>query len=747
MPITTTLFIVSDPVIDYYLKYRINIIPSYFRYDTNLHWCLWWSQVRRQESTMTSPTVKLRLSNNQRYYSKLGIIQDESLSRRGSCSSETLCSRRGSQNSFTESEQIRRNSYSCDVDWESGSSSDVRTISPIPPDSVSIGGESSSSGVNFSIDSDDGDGTHEAKGNWRNRKRAQSTPLRRIQAGEGMMLETSFGIGFPLDDETFLEEKSMPQSLRIRSNSLADEGYTDESLSGSFCCLKARAMPLDTEQKRDAYSQPVLTNYMRCDEHTSSSGRMALFCEQCSIPMCFKCRSAYHTGHKYTTIDSAATKRKASVKRVKNTLQFKYENFQNLKQKLSHYEDELDVKYDFVVQQINDRANNLHNLVDQWHSKTMMQLDSIWKQERALLSSRVNEIEATLAEIDDAFEHVESLLYYNCANDFLTLSGEVDARLQDLQYREISGLDARLCAIFTSSVDLTPDMFGKLSIERLEDDNVALHHITRGRELLSFDSRPKNAASRYTASGLSLTPSGDIIVTDIGMDTAQLFTACGTPLLTFNTLPEDHPTTAIMISHGRVVIACRTGLKLFDTDGEFRKKLRDAECPNGLALTYNGDLVVSDMVPDGCVLQIYANSSLKLIHTIIGGYRAPCFERPWYLAVDSENDILVADYHEHCVKIFSAFGGLLHEFGGKGCKPGQFFHPAGLCIDRHGHILVADSFNDRIQLFTKAGEFLGVILNGMEDILLNPIDVAINNEGHLVVLQGDGQVRTFQYIW
>ena len=292
-------------------------------------------------------------------------------------------------------------------------------------------------------------------------------------------------------------------------------------------------------------------------------------------------------------------------------------------------------------------------------------------------------------------------------------------------------------------------MLGNLTVQRLcQDTPDTLLHITRGKLVTSFHTRSAGSLCRYKASGISVTPTGDVIVTDIGLDQSRMFTSTGKHVLTFNTLPEDHPTKAITLNSKQVAIACRTGLKIYQSDGEFLRKIREApECPNGLARTHGGDLVVSDMTLSSCVLHIFTGLELRLIHTIIGGSRAPCFERPWYVAVNGDNEILVSDMTEHTVKVFNAYGGLLHEFGVKGCQPGQFFHPAGLCIDRYENILVADSYNDRVQYFTKTGELLGVILNGMEDELCNPVDVDIDGQGHLVVLQGDGKVLTFQYLW
>jgi hypothetical protein len=38
-------------------------------------------------------------------------------------------------------------------------------------------------------------------------------------------------------------------------------------------------------------------------------------------------------------------------------------------------------------------------------------------------------------------------------------------------------------------------------------------------------------------------------------------------------------------------------------------------------------------------------------------------------------------------------------FGQEGHGPGEFWLPAGICIDVHDRIYVADSYNKRVQIF------------------------------------------------
>ncbi|MDY6844954.1 MAG: NHL repeat-containing protein, partial [Thermodesulfobacteriota bacterium] len=75
--------------------------------------------------------------------------------------------------------------------------------------------------------------------------------------------------------------------------------------------------------------------------------------------------------------------------------------------------------------------------------------------------------------------------------------------------------------------------------------------------------------------------------------------------------------------------------------------------------------------------------------------------RPRGITVDTLRDaIYIIDYMRHAANVYSATSGeFLFEFGGKGWGKGWFQFPSDICVNREGQVLVADTFNDRIQVF------------------------------------------------
>jgi DNA-binding beta-propeller fold protein YncE len=74
--------------------------------------------------------------------------------------------------------------------------------------------------------------------------------------------------------------------------------------------------------------------------------------------------------------------------------------------------------------------------------------------------------------------------------------------------------------------------------------------------------------------------------------------------------------------------------------------------------------------------------------------------RPQTVAIDERNGtIYVVDYMRHTVSAYDSNGKYLHEFGGLGWGEGWLQFPRDIAVDSEGRILVADTFNDRIEIF------------------------------------------------
>ncbi len=73
--------------------------------------------------------------------------------------------------------------------------------------------------------------------------------------------------------------------------------------------------------------------------------------------------------------------------------------------------------------------------------------------------------------------------------------------------------------------------------------------------------------------------------------------------------------------------------------------------------------------------------------------------RPRGLAVDDRRkSVYVIDYMRHTANAYSEDGRFLFEFGGRGWGKGWFQYPCDIAVDTSGNVLIADTFNQRVQV-------------------------------------------------
>ena len=122
------------------------------------------------------------------------------------------------------------------------------------------------------------------------------------------------------------------------------------------------------------------------------------------------------------------------------------------------------------------------------------------------------------------------------------------------------------------------------------------------------------------------------------------------------------------------------------------------------------------------------------------------FRSPWGVAVNARDEIAVTDSFNHRVQIFNRNGNYLRSFGREGDKAGEFKYPRGITFHNNGNIFVADSGNHRIQIFTGEGQYVGSFgEKGNLDSRLNYTwGLSVDSDGNIIVAEtGNKMIKIF----
>lgn len=188
----------------------------------------------------------------------------------------------------------------------------------------------------------------------------------------------------------------------------------------------------------------------------------------------------------------------------------------------------------------------------------------------------------------------------------------------------------------------------------------------------------------------------------------------------------------------RMLVKDDKALKLLERDGtfvcNFAPSLRQ---PVGLAENMDGEVLITDWM-SGCV-HVYNEEGKHQRDFLCAS------EAAGYVCSTNNGNIAISDWKQHNVKVFSKEGTLLHKFGEYGPGVEQLDHPYGICSDKYGHIIVADTWNNRIYLLAENGHFIKVLLT-KEDGVQWPQAVCVNKEGMLIVVEQHGNIKMYQYM-
>ncbi|ESO07943.1 hypothetical protein HELRODRAFT_110232 [Helobdella robusta] len=248
-----------------------------------------------------------------------------------------------------------------------------------------------------------------------------------------------------------------------------------------------------------------------------------------------------------------------------------------------------------------------------------------------------------------------------------------------------------------------------------------------------------------------------IAVADSNGQCVQIFSLEGDCLLKFGVKGRSpgqmqRPTSVTFTPDGQNILVSdyeNKWIGIYTIEGKFLSRLGHGKLvgPKGVAIDAQGRVVVVDNKSSTVFLytlsgKILGKFGLRAIdhessgQPVVRNTYAEAQARmagPHFCAIDPiDGDVVVTDFHNHKVKVFTSEGQYKFTFGSAGDGNGQFSAPTGVCIDSQGNILVADWGNSRVQIFDKNGSFL-CFIDTSSDPLYGPQGIAMTKDNDIIV--------------
>ncbi|XP_070564582.1 uncharacterized protein [Ptychodera flava] len=204
----------------------------------------------------------------------------------------------------------------------------------------------------------------------------------------------------------------------------------------------------------------------------------------------------------------------------------------------------------------------------------------------------------------------------------------------------------------------------------------------------------------------------------------------GLGIFTFDEFPRPTIPWDVAVSPGgnyyvtdianRRVVVCDKENKVINTFGQ-----NEEINPRGIAFTLDGNVVLTDF--NGDFLRKYSlNGEHKAVFGGTGSEPGQ-FSKPYSLAVNSRNEMIVSDNQNHRIQVLNSDGDFVTQFGNEKARPGELWFPKGVSVDVEDNVYVCDFGNNRVAKYNSDYEYLYNIAR-----ILCPIDIAVNSTDEFV---------------
>ncbi len=263
--------------------------------------------------------------------------------------------------------------------------------------------------------------------------------------------------------------------------------------------------------------------------------------------------------------------------------------------------------------------------------------------------------------------------------------------------------------------------------------------------------------------GVAVTPSGDrIYVAETGGDyTVRIFDGGGSLVGTM-ALPDDgadHVPVYVAIDPltAEVYVSDRPAgaIHIFDRDGQYQRPFSPAEPrpgwqPMGLAFDRAGNLYVTVLSGSAQTVQVFDRAG-QLLRTI--GADAG-LDFPNGVAVDDAGNVWVTDSNNGRLLVFDQAGDTIARVG-RGAGEGKLGLPRGLAIDSRGRVFVVDSTGNGVVLYRaaldaddRAPEYVGFVggRGAADGQFAFPVGAAVDDRGRIYVADtANNRVQIWSY--
>lgn len=461
---------------------------------------------------------------------------------------------------------------------------------------------------------------------------------------------------------------------------------------------------------------------VNCSKHKGEVVRF--FCRTCNIPICKDCTMLDHSrGHEYDYLSEVSSLEVDNLQRLAEQAKAKAHDLRGSAKNIEHSSNRLQVQYHKAQTEINETYNFYRTMLDERKTESLKELDSAYNAKQVSLSTVAQKMQQCIEKLYQGCEFIDKLVKHSSHTEILMFKKMLDVKLENLlSYNPEINMSNAFDIEFVSNYQAIQvgirNTFGY--VRQGPDVNKQQTAPQVPQQPPQPIARP-NGYTNGTLRNHQLTNGNSLF------DTSSLLSA-----------KQNFPSTSSLTS-----FTSNTDCLITAPNCNPYEKWSNG----GLDIFQNGDVFSTSADPmiDLTSKLITANiyppkSQIKrqkmIYHCKFGefGVMEGQFTEPSGVAVNAQNDIIVADTNNHRIQIFDKEGRFKFQFGECGKKDGQLLYPNRVAVVKSsGDIVVTErSPTHQVQIYNQYGQF---VRKFGANILQHPRGVTVDNKGRIIIVE------------
>lgn len=481
--------------------------------------------------------------------------------------------------------------------------------------------------------------------------------------------------------------------------------------------------------------EDLLRRPMLCAHKFTEKGVVEYFCYDCDACVCHICNIAVQHTHRIVDLHEAASEQKLKLRDMNSRLKEQIRMVEIGVHNVEHRSVEVQEQVDYLKKDITTKMDNLVANIRVHQEEMIQSLENIRRDKLENLSFQLKLFETVKSQTESAFVYIENLLQRNISEEILNIKNHVTSRVEEIASLVVGTNPAEneqigyvpnveiFDGLQNSTIGRVVTSLTEPAVSTAEGDGV--DDVSAGEEA-EFTVTTRNAQGEVCYSEI------DHVVVEVKSSMWGVIESSvrnyknGTYYVSY--LPRVPGPHRVQVEVGGHLIRdspfivevkppILSPLKSFGSHGNPDGKFTQ---PHGVIGSDNGQIVVSDSLKHR--IHVFTADGGQVLDFGGEGTKDGKLFHPMAIAFDkSQKYILVTDSDNNRVQYYDVkTGRYVKKFGSEGSGHGQFNGPCGISVDQRDRVIVTDWNNHRVQVFSPDGKFLFKFGDTGEDRLIHP---------------------------